>query len=151
MTMIDLGEFSPVPSEHYATVCHIVAGIARSCDLGTIEQYLSFMTQDAVFEFPAMPHLGVAAHVVRGHDEIRQGVVSRRSTGAAGPGSHTVHLISTTNAWTIDADTVRALSFFTYYGDTDKAPVLRTMGHYDNTFRKVDGVWLLSHRIISTL
>jgi hypothetical protein len=149
--MIDLGEFSPVPSEHYATVCHIVAGIARSCDLGTVEQYMSFMTPDAVFEFPAMPHVGLAAHAVRGHDEIRAGVEKRRATGAAGPGSHTVHLISTTNAWMIDESTVRGLSFFAYYGNTDKVPELRSMGHYDNTFRKVDGMWLLSHRIISTL
>lgn len=144
-------DFSPVPSEHYDVVCHLVAGIARTCDTGTLEQYLGFMTDDAVFEFPAMPHLGVAAHTVRGHAEISQGVLARRASGAAGPGSHTVHLVSTTNAWTVDENTVRGLTFFSYYGDTDKTPVLRTMGQYDNTFRKVDGVWLLSHRIISQI
>lgn len=146
-----MSDFSPVPSEHYATVCHLVAGIARTTDTGTLEQYLGLMTEDAVFEFPAIPHLGVEAHTVRGHAEISQGVLGRRASGTAGPGSHTVHLISTTNAWTIDENTLRGLSVFSFYGETDKVPVLRTMGQYDNTFRKVEGVWLLSHRIISRI
>ena len=146
-----MSDFSPVPSEHYSTVCHLAAGIARACDLGTVEQYLSFMTEDAVFEFPAIPHLGVEASTVRGHAEIREGVVARRAGGSAGPGSHTLHLVSTTNVWTIDDSTLRGQTFFSYYGDTDKTPVLRSVGHYDNTFRKVDNVWLLSHRIISNI
>lgn len=144
-------DFSPVPSEHYATVCHLVAGIARTCDTGTIDQYMGFLTEDAVFEFPAIAHMGVPANTVRGSAEIRQGVVDRRTKGMAGPGTHTLHLISTTNAWTVDDDTVRGMSFFHFYGDTDKTPVLRTMGQYDNTFRKVDGVWLLAHRVISVV
>lgn len=144
-------DFSPVPSEHYAVVCHLVAGIARTADLGTLDQYLGLITEDAVFEFPAIPHLGIKAHTVRGHEEIRKGVLGRRESGTAGPGTHTAHLISSTNAWTIDENTLRGLSVFTFYGDTNSIPILRTMGQYDDTFRKVGGVWLLSHRIITQI
>ena len=149
--MTIMQEFSPVPSEHYSTVCHLLAGIARTCDHGTVEQYLGFLAEDAVFEFPAFPDLGIDATTVRGHAEIRDGVITRRENGAAGPGTHTLHLISTVNAWTLDENTVRGVAFYSYYVETNKVPILRSMGQYDNVFTKINGIWLLSHRKISAV
>jgi ketosteroid isomerase-like protein len=137
------------PSNDYVAICNALAAIARASDLGTVEEYMALMTDDIVFEFPSMPQLGLEAKLYKGLEQVEAGVISRRATGLQGPGSHTLHLLSATNVWSEGENTNRALTFWTYYADTHETPKLRSMGQYDNIFRKVGNSWRLAHRIIS--
>jgi 3-phenylpropionate/cinnamic acid dioxygenase small subunit len=136
--------------EIYPDICNVLSEVARTADVGDIDEYLALLTDDIVFEFPDNAQVGLAAQVYRGIDEVRGGVEMRRGKGLQGPGTHTLHLISTISARTC-GDSVRAFAYWTYYVNTDQTPELRSMGSYDNTLRLSPDGWRLAHRAITIL
>jgi uncharacterized protein (TIGR02246 family) len=132
-----------------AAVRNVIARIAQTADAGEIADYLALFTDDAEWVMPDNPTIGLAGSTRRGHEAIRDGVVERRAAGVQGPGSFTRHVITTVAVSVESDDVATARAYFLYYGETATVPALRSMGQYDDTFRRsVDG-WKLSRRSIT--
>ena len=128
---------------------NVLAAVAQFADAGTVDQYVEQFTDDAVWEMPANPTVGLPASVKRGADDIRDGVIERRAAGVQGPGTGTRHVVGTVRVEHDGGDTAMAYSYFTFWGDTATAPVARTIGAYEDTFRRTPAGWRLAHRIVT--
>ncbi|MDN3357614.1 nuclear transport factor 2 family protein [Actinomadura sp. DC4] len=128
-------------AEAEAAIRNVLARIAHLSDMGDIEEYGAQFTEDARWEMSGVP-------VKEGRARIQEAGVARRAEGATGPGSDTRHVVGTT-AVTVDGDTAVAESYWQFYADTATAPVLRSMGHYRDTFRRTPEGWRLAERLIS--
>lgn len=126
---------------------NLIAAVAQLADAGAVDDYLALFTDDAVWEMPDNPTVGVGASRRTGRDEIRAGVVERRDAGVQGPGSHARHVITTVRV-AVDGDTATGQIYWLFYGDTATAPVLRSMGQYDDTYRRGRNGWQLARRSI---
>ena len=136
-------------AEISARVHTVLAKLAQFADIGTVEEYLSQSTPDAVWDFPANPVSGAPASLLRGHEEIAASVRSRRAAGIQGPGTGSQHVIANIAVDQLTADTARARSTWMFLRETLATPALAGAGHYDDHFRRVGGVWLLAHRKVS--
>jgi 3-phenylpropionate/cinnamic acid dioxygenase small subunit len=133
----------------YLQICDTLARIARAADVGDLGDYMSLLTEDVIFEFPDNRQVGLAAKTYRGADEVRAGVMSRRSAGLQGPGTHTLHLVSTVSVTQQDDENARSQAYWTYYVNVHLSPELRSMGEYDDILRRTPAGWRLAHRTIS--
>ncbi len=136
-------------AEVSARVHTVLAKLAFFADTGTVEEYLTQSTVDAIWDFPANPASGAPASVLTGHAQIEAGVRARRASGIQGPGTNSQHVITNVAVDLLDADTARARSSWMFLRETLTAPRLSGAGHYDDRLRRVDGVWLLAHRKVS--
>jgi ketosteroid isomerase-like protein len=127
-------------------VTEAVALIAQTSDHGTLEEYSQLLHPDVVWEMSANPATGLSAQVHRGRDAMLAGVAARREAGGQGPGSMTRHVVSTAEI-DPEGDYASSLSFWRFYVDTDRAPLLKSTGVYRDQFvRGADGRWRLRHR-----
>lgn len=120
---------------------NLLARIAQLADEGSVEEYIECFTRDAVWG-------GAGFADRRGHASLLEGARERRSTGTAGPGTHTRHLVSTAVV-DVAGDQATACSTFLFYRDTNAKPVLDRMGRYDDRFERTATGWKLSARMIS--
>ena len=127
---------------------NLVAAVAQLADNGTIDDYIAVFTDDAVWEMPDNPVVGVAGSTRVGHDEIRAGVVERRAAGVQGPGSNALHVISTTRISIDGDDEATGHVYWQFFGDTVSTPTLRSMGQYHDTYRRTTSGWKLARRSI---
>jgi 3-phenylpropionate/cinnamic acid dioxygenase small subunit len=131
---------------------NLVAAVAQLADTGTIDDYVARFTEDAVWEMPANPVVGVAASTRVGHDEIRAGVVERRAAGLQGPGSNALHVITTIRVVVGPdigpGDTATGHIYWLFYGETASTPTLRSMGQYHDTYRRTPDGWKLASRSV---
>jgi 3-phenylpropionate/cinnamic acid dioxygenase small subunit len=132
-----------------AEIRTVLARIAQLADTGDLDEYLTLFTDDAVWAMPDNPAVGMLANEKRGHAEIRAGAEERRASGLQGPGTESRHVLTTiaVNVESDDRATVR--SYFLFFGSTSTQPVLRTMGQYDDVFRRGATGWQLAHRTIT--
>ena len=128
---------------------NILARLAQLADSGDTEEYVSLLTDDVVWAMPANPAIGLAGSERRGRDEIAVGQRERIDARHQGPGSNTTHTISTISVHFVDDDEVTSHSSFVYWADTATAPVVRSMGRYVDTFRRINGRWKLARRVIT--
>ncbi|MFD0690709.1 nuclear transport factor 2 family protein [Actinomadura fibrosa] len=119
----------------------VLARVARSSDMGSLEDYGSQFTEDAVWVMPGHP-------ARRGRAEIVAGGAARRAEGVAGPGSRSRHVISTVTV-ALDGASAVAESYWQFYVDTDSAPRLQSMGCYRDAFRREAAGWRLARRDIT--
>ena len=98
---------------------------------------------------PANPTIGLAGSVRRGAADIRAGVEERRAAGVQGPGANSRHVVGTIRVEHDGGDTATVHSYFTFWTDTATAPVARTIGAYEDTFRRTPAGWRLAHRVIT--
>jgi len=84
-----------------------------------------------------------------GRADIGAGVEERRRAGVQGPGSHTLHVITTMRV-EIDGDVATAHSYWQYYADTATDPVLRGVGQYHDTIRRTPEGWKVARRTVVT-
>lgn len=134
------------PSE---TIRSLIARIAHAADEAPVEAYADLYTEDAVWEMAGSDRSGGKAQANRGLAEIMAATRSRRESGISGPGTATRHITSCV-AVTVDSpDTARAESVWQFYADTTTTPRLSGMGRYHDTFRRIDGRWLLAARSIT--
>lgn len=127
---------------------NLLARLAQLADSGGVDDYVALMTDDVVWEMPANPAVGVAAARRQGRDEVAAGVRERHAAGVQGPGSDTLHTLNTTVV-AIDGDRATADSYFLFFGDVSRHPVLRSIGRYHDELRRIDGAWRLAHRTIA--
>lgn len=130
---------------------NLVARVSQLTDYGEIDDYLDLYTDDGVWELP-VPNVqaGVAATRRQGRDAIRDGVLERRHAGVQGPGTHTMHVVSTTVVEFREEEVAVASSYFRYYSATNTAPVLRSVGHYEDLVRRTPDGWKLARRRLTT-
>lgn len=128
---------------------NVIARLAQLADSGGLDEYLSLLTDDVVWAMPASPHVGLAASERRGHDEIAAGAQARVADGLQGPGTGTMHTVSTTSVRIESDDTATARSSFIFWVDIASEPVAKSIGRYDDTFTRSGGGWKLSRRSIT--
>jgi hypothetical protein len=97
---------------------------------------------------PPNPAIGLAASERRGHDEIEAGQRERVAAGVQGPGSDTMHVI-TTSAVDVDGDRATAYSYFQYLTATSTQPTMLNVGRYRDEFRRTAKGWQLSRRSVT--
>jgi len=128
---------------------NVLARLAQLADDGDTDSYIALLTDDVVWAMPANPTIGLAASERRGRDEIAAGQRERIAAGHQGPGSNTMHVISTISVQLDGDDRAVARSYFQYWGDTATAPVIRNMGRYHDELRRTPDGWKLARRSIS--
>lgn len=129
---------------------NVVARLAQLADTGDTETYVALLTDDVVWAMPENPVIGLAASERVGRDEIAAGQRERIAAGHQGPGSNTMHVVSTISVVIAAAgDQATADSYFQYWGDTATAPVIRNMGRYHDEFRRAPEGWRLARRTIT--
>ena len=127
---------------------NVLARLAQLADDGDTDGYVALLTEDVVWAMPGNPAIGLAASERRGHDEIARGQRERMAAGHQGPGTDTMHVISTISVQ-LEGDTAIVRSYFQYWGDTAHAPVIRNMGRYRDELRRTRDGWKLARRSIS--
>lgn len=120
----------------------LVARIAHAADEADVDTYAELYTHDAVWEM-----VGTPANV--GLPAIQDATRARRAAGTSGPGTDTRHLTSCVAVTVDSADTAHAESVWQFFSDAATAPRLTRIGRYHDTFRCVDGRWLLAQRRIT--
>lgn len=119
---------------------NLIGRLARLTDIGTVEEYLDVFTDDAVLEIPGRP-------VRSGIEELRSGSLGGRETGAAGPGSNTMHFLGATTV-DLDGDTATVHTPFVLFRDTSTSPAPAMVGRYHDQFVRTPEGWRLRHRTI---
>jgi 3-phenylpropionate/cinnamic acid dioxygenase small subunit len=128
---------------------NVLARLAQFADTGETDEYVNLLTEDVVWAMPANPAVGLPASERTGHEEIAAGQRERIAAGVQGPGSNTMHTISTLSVQFEDDECAIARSYFSYWGDTTTAPVVRSMGRYVDTMRQTSSGWKLARRVIT--
>jgi 3-phenylpropionate/cinnamic acid dioxygenase small subunit len=123
------------------SVRNALALIAQHSDDGPLDAYGALFAEDATWEMPGAP-------VRHGRAEIVAAGAERRASGTTGPGSHTRHAVLTT-AVTITGEHALVTSYWQFFTSTDTAPVLASMGKYDDHFVRTGHGWLLRHRRVT--
>jgi 3-phenylpropionate/cinnamic acid dioxygenase small subunit len=128
---------------------NLLARLAQLADAGETDEYVSLLTDDVVWGMPPNPAIGLPASERHGRDEVAAGQRERIAGGHQGVGSNTMHMISTVSV-SFDSDDVATVrSYFTFWGDTTTAPVVRSAGRYVDTLRRTPGGWKLARRTIT--
>lgn len=124
----------------------VLARLAQTADAGDVDAYVDLMTDDVVWTMPASPHLGLAASERVGRSAIAEGARERLAAGLQGPGSHTMHTVTTTSISPVSDVEAIADSSFVFWTATESAPTPTSIGRYHDTFRLIDGAWKLARR-----
>jgi ketosteroid isomerase-like protein len=119
---------------------NLVTRLAHLADYGDLDEYMSWLTEDAVWDFVDTSIQGAAA--------IREDRVGRRQQGGQGPGTHTRHVNTTLWVDVDGSDQATAHSYFLYVRGADTSPSLGLTGRYHDTFRRTADGWKLAHRRI---
>jgi 3-phenylpropionate/cinnamic acid dioxygenase small subunit len=127
---------------------NLLARLAQLADSGETEKYLELLTEDVVWTMPANPAVGLQASELRGHDAIGTGQRERITAGLQGPGSDSMHVLTTTSV-SVDGDTATARSHFQYWATTSTDPTIRNVGRYADELRGTPAGWKLSRRTIT--
>ncbi len=128
---------------------NVLARLAQLADSGDTDEYLRLLTDDITWAMPPNPAIGLAGSERHGHDEIAAGQRERIEAGQQGPGSNTMHTISTVTVRFEADDAATAESAFLYWADTTSTPVVRSMGRYVDAFRRTDEGWKVARREIT--
>ena len=120
---------------------NLISRLARSTDIGTVDEYLEAFTDDAVLEIPGRPPR-------QGLEGLREGSAEGRQAGAAGPGSHTMHMVGSSSV-SLNGDTAVVHTPWVVYRETATNPTIGTVGRYEDTFARTPGGWRLRHRTIA--
>ena len=128
---------------------NVLARLAQLADAGDTDAYVSLLADDVVWAMPPNPAIDLPASERHGIEEIATGQRERMAAGLQGPGSNTMHMISTISVDFDSDDVATARSYFTYWGDTTTAPVVRSAGRYVDTLRRTAEGWKLARRTIT--
>ncbi|WP_051191724.1 nuclear transport factor 2 family protein [Microbacterium luticocti] len=128
----------------------LIARIAHLADEGNPVDYAGCFTVDAVWDLADATGLPMGTERIVGRAAIHSGVQERREAGIQGPGSHTIHDVSSIDVH-VEGPTAHARSIFRYYRHVDATPQLVSIGVYDDDFTLTAEGWLLNHRTIRRL
>jgi 3-phenylpropionate/cinnamic acid dioxygenase small subunit len=127
---------------------NVLARLAHYADSGETDKYVALLTEDVVWSMPPNPAIGLPASERRGHDEIAAGQRERVDAGVQGPGSNTMHVL-TTIAVDVDGDRATARSYFQYFTTTSTDPTVLNVGRYSDELRRTADGWQLSRRTVT--
>jgi len=129
---------------------NVLARLAQLADKGETEAYAALLTDDVVWAMPENQALGLPASERHGRDEIARGQRERMAAGHQGPGSNTMHVLTTVSVDVgNEGDTAVAESCFQFWVDTATVPVVRNLGRYRDELRRTADGWQLARRSIS--
>ncbi|MET7475632.1 nuclear transport factor 2 family protein [Streptomyces sp. NPDC005648] len=116
-----------------AGVRAVIGTHTQAQDAGRTDDIVALYTPDAVLELPGTDPL-------QGHDALRAAFKGWEPTQPQ------LHVVTNTVVTSTGPDEARAVSdvLFLQRGDEGWAPQL--VGHYDDSFRRVGGSWLIQHR-----
>jgi ketosteroid isomerase-like protein len=129
---------------------NLVAELAWQADVGEIDDYLALFTDDALWEMPANPNLGIPAASLTGHAEIAASVRQRREMGVQGPGTTAMHHITTQHV-DVAGDEATGRVYYQFVGFVDGRPTIRTLGRYADRYRRTADGWKLARRTITII
>jgi 3-phenylpropionate/cinnamic acid dioxygenase small subunit len=137
--MADVSSLGRIQDE--LEIRNLIARLAHLADDGELDEYLDQFTEDAAW--------GGGRHAIRrGRDEIREGVRARRKLGHMGPGTGSLHVVTTT-CIEIQGDRETGRSVYHYYREVaSAAPTLCSLGVYADVFRKTAAGWRLAERVL---
>lgn len=138
-----------MPDGDDAKIRNLIASLAQQADSGEVDSYVSLFTDDAVWEMPGNPMIDLPADRREGRPDIAAGVRARRAAGVQGPGSHSLHVITTMRV-DIDGDSALVHSYWQYFTSTATNPTLSGIGQYRDTVRRTPEGWKLAHRTVMT-
>lgn len=127
---------------------NLVAALAQLADTGEVDAYVALFTQDAVWQMPANPLTQLDASTRTGHDAIAEGVHERRAAGLQGPGSGSMHVITTLRVEVVDDNEAVGHAYWLFYTDTRTSPVLGGIGQYHDRYLRTAAGWKLAHRSV---
>ena len=129
---------------------NVLARLAQLADSGDTDAYVALLTDDVVWTMPENPAIGLAASERHGRDEIATGQRERMAGGHQGPGSDTMHVVTTIS---VDVDsaggTAAAQSSFQYWVRTVSDPTVQNVGRYRDELRRTRDGWQLARRTIT--
>lgn len=132
-----------VPDE--VAIADLLARLAIATDEGTLDEYASCFSEDAVLVTD--PQLALPGReILRGAD-IRRAAEDRRAAGS-GPGSGIRHVVTNVTV-RVDGDDAESTAYWSFYRRVDGQPVLAAIGQYRDRFRQDPEGWRLSHREIT--
>lgn len=126
---------------------NIIARLAHLADDGDLGDYIALFTEDGVWEMKGSGPLAPFP-AKRGRADIRAGAEDRRRSGVQGPGTHTLHVITTT-AVTLAGDRASARSYIMLLTNTHTKAELGFCGIYNDEFVRTPDGWRLASRVIS--
>jgi 3-phenylpropionate/cinnamic acid dioxygenase small subunit len=127
---------------------NLLARLAHYADSGETDKYLSLLTEDVTWAMPPNPAIGLPASERRGHEEVGAGQRERVAAGLQGPGSDTMHVL-TTIAVDVDGDRATARSYFQYFTNTSTQPTVLNVGRYSDELRRTAQGWQLARRTVT--
>lgn len=116
-----------------AGVRAVIGAHTQAQDTGRTDEIVALYTPDGTLELPG-------TDPVQGHDALRKAF---ESWAPEKPQLHLVANTTVTARSETEADAVSDVLFL-QRGDDGWAP--QVVGHYQDTFHRVDGTWLLHHR-----
>lgn len=128
---------------------NLLTRLAHLADDGDLDEYLAEFTVDAVWEMSANPVLGMPADRRVGHAEMATRWQRHQEEGVQGPDVDTRHIVLCTEITSLTDTVATSLSNWIYVIDTRTQPRIASTGMYRDTFRRVDGKWLLAERKLS--
>lgn len=123
-----------------STQAWVVAGVravlgahTQAQDAGRTDDLVALYTPDAVLEIPGMDP-------VEGRDAIHAAFKGWE------PVKPQLHLVTNTVVTSTGEDEARALSDVAFLQRGEAGWAIGVVGHYDDTLRRQDGIWLLHRR-----
>ena len=122
-------------------ILKLLARLARTTDIGSIEEYCQCLTADVVLELPGAP-------TTEGIGQVRSATEAGRAARQVGPPSNTMHVLGGTEL-TVSGDSAEGVTAFTFLRLRDTPPVLHLAGRYYDSFRRTSEGWRLARRRIA--
>jgi ketosteroid isomerase-like protein len=128
---------------------NLIARIVHLADYGDLEEYMTLLTEDAVWEGPVSPLTPQDRVINKGAAAIRADREQRRRKGTQGSGSRIRHMNTALWIELDGSDVATAHSYFAYVRDADTKPTFGLTGRYLDKLRRTPEGWKLAHRSIS--
>ena len=122
---------------------NLLARLAQLADDGDLKEYVQLFTEDGVWQGPPGPGRGARS----GHADLLAGAQERRANRIQGPNTNTFH-VATNTVIQLNGDTATGKSYYQFYGNTQDAPKLQSMGIYRDEFRRTPKGWKMAKRVI---
>jgi hypothetical protein len=120
---------------------NLVCAVAHASDAGSLEEFGSYWTHDAVITFEGHDRVG--------HDAVVAAAVTRRSGGMGGPESAKKHLIGTLVVHHDGGDEAVVDSYVQLWHTAGPVPEVVQMVKYHDTARREPDGWKLSRREVT--